>query len=98
MFASEAQIEIGEWRRLALKRIDLHIHTVRTVCDPQNFNFDLDILKEYVSKARLDAVAVTNHNLFDRENYDSVCDALDIPVFPGIEINVKRWGNMDTFY
>ena len=92
MFASEAQIEIGELRRLVLKRIDLHIHTVRTVCDPQNYNFDLDILKEYVSKARLDAVAVTNHNLFDRENYDSVCDALDIPVFPGIEINVKTLG------
>lgn len=71
-----------------MKRIDLHIHTVTTVCDPQNYCFDLDVLKTYVETAKLDAVAVTNHNLFDRANFDTICNALDIPVFPGIEINV----------
>ncbi|MDO4849584.1 MAG: hypothetical protein Q4B45_07435 [Coriobacteriia bacterium] len=75
-----------------MKRIDLHIHTVRTVCDPQNYNFDLDVLKRYVMTARLDAIAVTNHNLFDRANYDAVCAGVDIPVFPGVEINVKTPG------
>lgn len=71
-----------------MKRIDLHIHTVKTVCDPQNYCFDLDVLKRYVGTAQLDAIAVTNHNLFDRGNFDSICNAIDIPVFPGIEINV----------
>lgn len=72
-----------------MKRIDLHIHTVKTVCDPQNYCFDLEVLKRYVGTAQLDAIAVTNHNLFDRANYDSICNAIDIPVFPGIELNVR---------
>lgn len=75
-----------------MKRIDLHIHTVKTVCDPQNYCFDLEVLKRYVETAQLDAIAVTNHNLFDRANYDSICNAIDIPVFPGIEVNVRTPG------
>ena len=70
----------------------MHIHTVRTVCDPQNYRFDLNVLKRYVNTAHLDAIAVTNHNLFDMTNYCSVCSELDIPVFPGIEINVETTG------
>ena len=75
-----------------MKRIDLHIHTVRTLCDPQNYTFDLDVLKRYVETAHLDAIAVANHNLFDRANYEVVSAGVDIPVFPGIEINVKTPG------
>lgn len=76
----------------SMKKIDLHIHTYKTVGDPQNYDFDLDVLKRYVDVADLDAIAVTNHNLFDRKNYDSVRQELEIPVFPGIEVNVKTSG------
>lgn len=65
-----------------MKRIDLHIHTVKTVCDPQNYCFDLEVLKRYVGTAQLDAIAVTNHNLFDRANYDSIGNVEKVGVAP----------------
>ncbi len=71
--------------RLAVKRIDLHIHTVATKFDRKSFEFDIAALKNYVEVAKLSAIAITNHNMFDIDNYRLVCDAVDIPVFPGIE-------------
>ena len=75
-----------------MKRIDLHIHTLRTKSDPANFDFDINELSECVKRAGLEAIAVTNHNAFDVENYNSICDALECVVFPGIEINVTTPG------
>ncbi len=71
-----------------MKKIDLHIHTVRTVSD-KNFTFSMDVLKAYVKDQELDAIAITNHNMFDKDQYDEIQSALDIPVFPGIEIDVE---------
>jgi ABC-type dipeptide/oligopeptide/nickel transport system ATPase component len=70
-----------------LKKIDLHIHTVRTISDSA-FVFSLDAFKAYVEHARLDAVAVTNHDVFDADQFRTIQKALGIAVFPGIEINV----------
>jgi len=70
-----------------LKKIDLHIHTVKTISD-RSFEFSIDTFKRYVSDANLDAVAVTNHDIFDAEQFQLIKDALPIVVFPGIEINV----------
>ena len=78
--------------RLAVKRIDLHIHTVATKFDRKSFEFDIAALKNYVEVAKLSAIAITNHNMFDIDNYRLVCDAVDIPVFPGIELNVTMPG------
>ena len=74
-------------------RIDLHIHTVTTPSDSKNFEFDMDVLSQYAIEANLDAIAITNHNVFDRQGYEEVCSALSIPVFPGIEINVTKPGS-----
>ena len=46
-----------------MKKIDLHIHTIKTQSD-HDFNFSLSALKKYVEEQHLDAIAVTNHNLF----------------------------------
>lgn len=70
-----------------MKKIDLHIHTVATICDV-DFVFDLQTLRHYVSEAGLDAIAITNHNLFDGPQYSTIVAALDIVVFPGIEVTV----------
>lgn len=70
-----------------MKKIDLHIHTVKTISD-RAFTFDIETFKRYVTEAKLDAVAVTNHDVFDEEQYKQIKDALSIVVFPGIEINV----------
>ncbi|MBN8757923.1 PHP domain-containing protein, partial [Variovorax sp.] len=70
-----------------MKKIDLHIHTVKTISD-RSFEFSIDTFKRYVADAKLDAVAVTNHDIFDAEQFQLIKDAVPIVVFPGIEINV----------
>jgi len=70
-----------------LKKIDLHIHTVSTISD-RSFNFNLDNLKKYVSEAELDAIAITNHDVFYGIQFRAIDEALDVIVFPGIEVNL----------
>ena len=72
-----------------MKKIDFHIHTVSTTSDA-SFEFSLDKLQQYVDSAHLDAIAITNHNLFDRRQFDLICDALTISVFPGVEVDLTR--------
>lgn len=71
-----------------MKKIDLHIHTVVTVSDA-DFTFSLDKFKSYVTSASLDAVAITNHNVFDLAQFKVIDSELGIKVFPGIEINLE---------
>lgn len=73
-----------------MNRIDFHIHTVGTASDSSGFEFDVDVLKDYVERAHLAAVAITNHNGFYRDNYEQVSQALNIAVFPCAEINVTK--------
>ena len=72
-----------------MKKIDLHIHTVPTISDSQ-FEFSLDTFKKYAEEAHLDAVAITNHDVFDAVQFTTIKDALDITVFPGIEVNLEQ--------
>lgn len=71
-----------------MKKIDLHTHTVSTVSD-YDFEFSLIKLKEYVEKLEIDALAITNHNTFNMTQYYEIKNALSIPVFPGIEIDLE---------
>jgi len=71
-----------------MRKIDLHIHTVSTITD-RDFEFDVEKLKEYVTVSNLDCISITNHNCFDHEQYIEIVDLLDIPVFPGIEIDLE---------
>lgn len=71
-----------------MKKVDLHIHTVSTVSD-YPFEFSLEKLIEYVQSQSLDVIAITNHNLFDEEQYRLISASLQIPVFPGIEIDIE---------
>ena len=71
-----------------MKKIDLHIHTRKTISDA-DFIFSINRLQQYVNEMKIDAIAITNHNLFDKEQFGEICDALDgVKVFPGIEINI----------
>ena len=72
-----------------MKKIDLHIHTVPGISDGE-FIFCLDAFKRYVSEARLDAVAVTNHNIFDAAQFRTIKETLGITVFPGMEVDLER--------
>lgn len=72
-----------------MKKIDLHLHTVKSVSD-YDFQFSLEKLKKYICEREIDAIAITNHNLFNREQYESIRQSLDIPVFPGVEIDLEK--------
>ncbi len=71
-----------------MKKIDLHIHTVPSISDGPFF-FSLNSLKNYVEKLGIDCIAITNHNLFDKPQFEEICRTLSIKVFPGIEINLE---------
>lgn len=71
-----------------LIKADLHIHTKASISDA-NFEFSFEVLKDYVNQMQINCIAITNHNLFDKEQYLSIKDELDIEVFPGIEINIE---------
>lgn len=72
-----------------MKAIDLHIHTISTITD-WDFTFSLDNLKKYIEKAKLDAIAITNHNKFNLEQFEEIRDAIDIHVFPGVEVDLEN--------
>ncbi|MDU1888787.1 MAG: histidinol-phosphatase, partial [Enterococcus faecalis] len=73
-----------------MKKIDLHIHTISTVSDSKKFLFSMEKLKEYVSTRNLDAIAITNHNIFDIDQFDQIQQELTIPVFPGVEVDLEN--------
>lgn len=70
-----------------MKKIDFHIHTVQSSSDAP-FSFCMDKLLEYISSAKIDAIAITNHNLFDRAQFEIISANTTIDVYPGIEVDV----------
>ena len=72
-----------------MKKIDLHIHTVPTISDA-HFSFSLEKLNEYVNSAELNAIAITNHDLFNLQQFNEIVEKLECAVFPGVEINLVK--------
>lgn len=71
-----------------MRKIDLHIHTCPTISD-HPFVFSLEALQQYVSNYHLDAIAITNHNVFNESQFQEIRTTLSIPVFPGIEVDIE---------
>lgn len=69
-------------------RIDFHIHTLSTDWD-EPYAFSLNQLVSHVRDQALDAIAITNHNTFDRAQFEEISDALrgQCVVFPGMEVS-----------
>ena len=92
---------------IKVKKIDFHIHTWPNPYLETSFSFDIDVLKTYISKNSFDAIALTNHNRFDREQFLSIardCSQLNCVIFPGIEISLEGGhilvigdANIDTY-
>jgi len=55
-----------------------------------HFTFSLEKLSEYVSSAKLNAIATTNHDMFDFRQFNDIIKKLDCVVYPGIEINLGK--------
>ena len=74
-----------------MKRIDLHIHTLPSNID-ERFSFDESVLVNHVKANGLAGIAVTNHNLFDRGNYERTVELFPgVAVLPGIEVSVRSY-------
>lgn len=63
------------------------MHTISTISD-SHFEFSLEKLKEYVELAELDAIAITNHDIFDLAQLNEIPGVLNWCCLPGIEINL----------
>ena len=63
-----------------MKKIDFHIHTIPSVRDA-HFVFSMDTLTSYVLERKLDAIAITNHDLFDIAQFSQIAEILEVPVF-----------------
>ena len=72
-----------------MKKVDLHVHTIATEKDA-DFVFDIDKLQLYVQISKLDAIAITNHNTFDKEQFNSIKEKMNISVFPGVEVDLEN--------
>lgn len=72
-----------------MKKIDLHVHTISTDLDI-NFSFEISRLKEYIKTCKIDCIAITNHNVFDNLQFETISNNLDCVVFPGIELSLEH--------
>jgi len=72
-----------------MKKIDLHIHSIPTISDA-HFDFSLDKLKEYVRTMEIDCIAITNHNQFDKAQFEIIASSVGITTLPGIEIDLEN--------
>lgn len=72
-------------------KIDFHCHTLKTKNDEsETRNVTLDLFKEKILLSEVKIIAITNHNLFNKEQYilfkENVKDTCQ--VWPGIELDV----------
>ena len=82
----EEWIENNGERSEIMKKIDLHVHTIATSKD-SDFVFDIDKMQLYVQISKLDAIAITNHNMFDKEQFNSIKEKLNI-IIPGVKFSI----------
>lgn len=74
-----------------MKKIDLHVHTIANKLSDSHFDFDITVLKDYITQMNLDAIAITNHNLFCREQYETIKkEIMDCKIFPGVEVDIEN--------
>lgn len=69
-------------------KVDFHIHTISTSKDSE-FIFDISELNNYINEIELDCIAITNHNIFDKKQFDIISDYVSAKVFPGIEVDIE---------
>lgn len=74
-------------------KIDLHVHTKKTIQDSGNsveINSPEDFIKQ-IYEANVGIVAITNHNLFDKEQFEEIkkFNSNNIIILPGVELDVE---------
>lgn len=70
-------------------KVDFHIHTISTIKDA-DFDFDIDVLNQYINEMEIDCIAITNHNVFDKKQYEEIRRCVNAKVFPGMEVDIEN--------
>lgn len=73
-------------------KIDLHCHTKATKKgDSINRNVSAEDFKRIINSVNVKIVGITNHNVFDKEQYAEFIKVVDndFMIWPGIELDVK---------
>lgn len=70
-------------------KIDFHIHTISTIKDDE-FEFDINDLNKYINEMKLDCIAITNHNIFDKKQFQTISSCVNAKVFPGLEVDIEN--------
>lgn len=74
-------------------KIDIHVHTKKTKQgDAETREIKADRFHEIVSSTEVKIIAITNHNLFDIEQYRSFKTEVgdDFQIWPGVELDVMK--------
>ncbi|MRR57831.1 MAG: hypothetical protein EG824_06425 [Deltaproteobacteria bacterium] len=72
-------------------KIDIHVHTRKVKeGDPPTREITPERLSEIVLSTDVKILAITNHNIFDLQQYDHVLEQVDgaVQIWPGIELDV----------
>ena len=73
-------------------RIDFHLHTIADKHKDTEFTYSESWLREYIQKCDMDAIAITNHNLFDKDQFESITSTGNLPenleIYPGMELSL----------
>lgn len=70
-------------------KVDFHIHTISTIKDA-DFDFDIAVLNQYINEMEIDCIAITNHNVFDKKQYEEIRRCVNAKVFPGMEVDIEN--------
>ena len=76
-------------------KIDIHVHTKKTKKgDAKTREVDARRFHEIISSTDVKIVAITNHNLFDLEQYNDFTDTVgdDFQIWPGAELDILENG------
>ena len=74
-------------------KIDLHCHTKKVKkSDGINRNVDVATFSNYMKDLDIKIVAITNHNLFDKKQYEEFKESVKdyTMVWPGIELDIDQ--------
>lgn len=76
-------------------KIDLHVHTKKTKSgDALSRNIDPDRFYEILTSTSVKIVAITNHNVFDVDQFNELKKRVgqEVQIWPGIELDVIEEG------
>lgn len=76
-------------------KIDIHVHTKKTKTgDSENRNIDVEKFSEIIRSTDVKILAITNHNHFDKEQYNLFKEKVNghCQIWPGIELDILESG------